>query len=62
MKQYEVTFYKKPEKPGEQDKVLGRVMVDDHGVDENFTIIAKAFRRAEESLFFANRVKVKQVR
>jgi hypothetical protein len=58
---YEVTFYKKdfdPHTGKRKDERLGSVVIDDHGVNQEMTIAAKAFRHAQGRCFAADRVVV----
>lgn len=60
-KSYIVHFFRKPEKASEKLEYLGRVELDDNGVNQHFTLQAKAFRQASPKCQNANRITLEQV-
>lgn len=50
---YRVVFIKKG-RDGEADQILGHLTIDDNGVNESFTLAAKAFRTCSPVLLGAD--------
>lgn len=62
MRDYKVFFYKKSEKQDQPDELLGSVEVSDQGTGPHLTLVAKAFRHAEDKCSRADRVTVQPIR
>lgn len=58
---YKVTFYKKASEEESKDEFLGQVVVDDIGVSQNFTLVAKAFRLATSNCLLADKTITERV-
>lgn len=52
MREYRVSFFKKGE---EKDEHLGSVIVDEVGISQNLTLVAKAFRQASPVCLLADK-------
>lgn len=62
MKNYRVSFFKIPSKDSDdEEQLLGTIVIDDCGVNQSFTLTAKAFRVASPNVLIANKVIVEQV-
>lgn len=60
---YHVSFFRKADKEKDEteDQFLGSIVIDDHGVDNNLTLTAKAFRVASPNVLTANKVIVEEL-
>lgn len=58
---YLVHFIKKAEEIDKKDEYLGSVIIDDVNVNEQFTLISKAFRHASNVCLLADKVKVEKL-